>query len=255
MTKLFHAALLSCVLAISCVHAEPQPQAKQMQQQDVVILLHGLGRSAWAMRSLEKFFISANYAVINEGYPSRDEPLETLADEILQPQIELAQLMASNGGRIHFVTHSMGGILLREWFSRNRLPELGRIVMLAPPNQGSTLADNFRDKGWFKWFNGPAGQQLSKQADSKPLNLPAPPGQFAVIAGNKSYLPFFSDDLEGEDDGVVSVEETKLPGMHDFLIVEENHTFIMKSAEVHRQCLHFILKGRFDHEPANSTQI
>ena len=143
---------------------------------EAVVLLHGLGRSERAMRPLGDDLTRAGYAVCNVGYPSRSDPPEALVAEIA------AKIQACNVGsakRLHFVGHSLGGILTRAYLAGTRPENLGRVVMLAPPNRGSQLAAGLTGNAVFRWYYGPAGAELADGA-----HWPAPPGAFAVIAGN-----------------------------------------------------------------------
>jgi len=251
------ALALTITLPTSMTSQANEPQNEldiRMAEAHTVILLHGLARSERAMRPLAEFLEAQGYNVINEGYPSRSHDLEILANEHLQPQIQrAADHAAVTGGRVHFVTHSMGGILVRQYLSKHRLPSLGRVVMLAPPNQGSELADGMGGAWWFKLWNGPAGEQMRTGEAGVPASLPDASGYIlGVIAGNDSYLPFFSDDLPGEDDGIVSVESTRLEGMTDHIVLPFNHTFIMREQTVMEQVHHFLINGRF-RQPDNET--
>jgi pimeloyl-ACP methyl ester carboxylesterase len=147
--------------------------------------------------------------------------------------------------RVHFVTHSLGGILVRYYYADHNVDRVGRVVMLAPPNQGSKVSDALRDVPGFDWLNGPAGAQLGKGEDSLPLSLGTPDFEFAVIAGNRSIDPISSAILDNPDDGKVSVEDTKLEGMSDFRVVEVSHAYIMKDDEVIELVLRFLQTGSF----------
>ncbi len=147
--------------------------------------------------------------------------------------------------RIHFVTHSLGGILVRYYFSDRDLASLGRVVMLGPPNQGSKAVDELQSLPGFEWLNGPAGYQLGKGAESIPLQLGAPNFEFAVIAGDKTIDPVTSAVLDDPDDGRVSVSDTKLEGMRDFRLVGVSHAFMMQNSEVFELVRDFLEDGQF----------
>ena len=146
---------------------------------------------------------------------------------------------------VHFVTHSLGGILLRQYLSEFDIPDLGRVVMLAPPNQGSAAVDKMRGVVGFDWLNGPAGHQLGKGERSVPLKLGPADFELGIIAGNRTIDPITSAVLENPDDGRVSVEDTKLEGMKDFVVVEHSHAFIMRMAKTIELTLRFLRHGSF----------
>jgi triacylglycerol lipase len=152
--------------------------------------------------------------------------------------------------RIHFATHSLGGILVRYYLSLNTIDELGRVVMLAPPNHGSQIIDVFSRVPGFDLFTGEPGAQLGTSGpNSIPANLPPVTFELGVIAGNRSFSPIFSMTLPERDDGKVTVESTKIDGMKDFIEMPYTHTFIMQRAAVIAQVVHFLKHGEFDHPP------
>lgn len=148
-------------------------------------------------------------------------------------------------GKVHFVTHSLGGILVRYFQAREPIPGLGRVVMLGPPNQGSIAADKWRGVPGFNWVNGPAGKQLGKGADSIPLQLGKPDFEFGVIAGDRSIDPLTSLLVSGPDDGRVAVAETRLDGMQDFRRLHTTHAFMMRNKKVIAHTLRFLRTGSF----------
>ena len=234
-----HAGL--AVVACSVLAASTSAAA---DDSDCVILLHGMARTTSSMEDMQEFLTGEGYRVINDGYPSRDFPIEELAPMAIAPAVEKCN-EAGSKGQVHFVTHSLGGILVRYYFKDNDLENMGRVVMLGPPNQGSAASDAMRNIPGFDLINGPAGRQLGKGEDSIPLQLGSPDFEFAVIAGNKTIDPITSAMLENPDDGKVSVEDTKLKGMTDFALVAVSHAYIMQDERVFRLVKSFIEEGIF----------
>lgn len=211
---------------------------------DCVVLLHGLARSSGSMEKLADALEEEGYDVVNLDYPSRRHPIEVLADKAAGEGFR----QCPPGERVHYVTHSLGGILVRYHY-RNEVPErLGRVVMLAPPNQGSEVVDVFGELPGFNAFNGPAGMQLGTGEDSIPGSLGPVSFETGVIAGSSSINLILSQALPNPDDGKVSVASTRVEGMTDFLVVDHTHPMIMRADEVIEQTVSFLKTGKFVHQ-------
>ena len=210
---------------------------------DHVILLHGLARSAKTMEPLAKALQGAGHKTTILDYPSRHKTIRALVDEHLAPAVVACQKDGTQ--TIHFVTHSMGGILVRDYLSRHKLPELGRVVMLAPPNHGSEVVDRIGDWRAFKAINGPAGGLLGTAKTSAPKALGPVTYPVGIIAGDRSINPINSLMIEGPDDGKVSIKNTKVEGMTDHIVLHRTHPMIMKSDDAIALTLRFIQKGTF----------
>lgn len=210
---------------------------------ECVVLMHGLARTAKAMNKLEMKLVEENYHVANVNYPSRDKPIEALAPMAVLEGIGRCKSLGSE--KIHFVTHSMGGILIRYYLESNEIENLGHVVMIAAPNQGSQVVDRLSGVPGFAFVNGPAGLQLGTGEKSVPAKLGPVKYSVGVIAGSKTFNPILSQFLPNPDDGKVSVESTKLEGMADFVIVEASHPFIMKDDVVIGHTLNFLKTGSF----------
>ena len=207
------------------------------------ILLPGLARSESAMRRMADALQGAGYRTTIVGYPSTKKTVAELADAFLAPAVDAA---VSNGAsRIDFVAHSLGAIVVRQYLADRPLPVPGRAVLLGPPNQGSEVVDRLGQTAAFKAINGPAGNQLGTDTNSVPRTLPEPSIPFGVIAGTRSINWINSSLIPGRDDGKVSVERTKLPGMADFTTVRCSHPFLMKNPRVIDLTLQFLRTGRF----------
>jgi alpha/beta hydrolase family protein len=215
---------------------------------ECVVLLHGLARTSSSLNAMQEALEEDGYLTANIDYPSRDHEIAALAD------IAVGEGLAScrageDVEKIHFVTHSLGGILVRQYLSTQTVDELGRVVMLGPPNQGSDAVDDLVDVPGFDWINGPAGHQLGKGETSVPLALGPVDFELGVIAGNRTIDPITSVVLENPDDGRVSVEDTKIEGMADFVIVEHSHAFMMRMQRPIELTKKFLRTGSFS-EPA-----
>ncbi len=210
---------------------------------ECVVLLHGLGRTRLSMRALQRDLENSGFCVWNKSYPSTKKSIEELSCVVGQA---IAECTEKNATSIHFVTHSLGGILVRHYFQHHSIPNIGKVVMLGPPNHGSDIVDHCRDKWWFKLATGPPGQELGTESGSvpnalKPMNL-----DVGIIAGRKSSEPWFSPLFADQNDGKVSVASAKLEGMKDFLVVDSGHTFMANSKEVSRQVVSFLKTGKFE---------
>ena len=207
---------------------------------DCVVLLHGLGRTHRSMDGMAEALRAAGYATVNIDYPSREGPIEDLAPRAVGAGI--ADCERLDARRIHFVTHSMGGILVRFHLAQHGPPRLGRVVMLAPPNQGSEVADALRQEPWYAWYNGPAGQQLGTGQGSVPQGLGPVDFPLGVITGDRVafFDQWLADQIPGPNDGKVSVARARVQGMRDFLVLPYAHSFIMREPEVIEQTVQFL---------------
>jgi pimeloyl-ACP methyl ester carboxylesterase len=208
--------------------------------------LHGLARTYLSMHPIQQVLQKAGYCVVNIDYPSRRLPIEELAFIAVEQGLQQCQKHCADDG-IHFVTHSLGGILVRQYLHQHTLHNLGRVVMLAPPNQGTEAVDFLRKLPGYQWINGPAGLQLGTTAQDVPKKLGPVNFELGVIAGEISFNPILSSMISSPDDGKVSVKNTRVEGMQDFITLPVNHTFIMRSKQAHLQTLHFLQHGCFKH--------
>lgn len=192
------------------------------------------------------------YLVANIDYPSRDYPIEVLAPRVVGEGIR--QCSREDVRVIHFATHSLGGILVRYYFEHNVLKELGRVVMLSPPNLGSEVTDELADNFFYKNFFGEAGLQLGTGPESLVMQLGPVTYPAGVITGNEHafFDAWFSRLIPGEDDGKVSIKRARVEGMTDFIVLPYSHPFIMEEDEVISQTIHFLQHGEFLHGSVDS---
>lgn len=245
------AELLLCMLVVllfngcSSTGFFIQKPAKDNAMGECVVLLHGMGRTYRSMVAMQEALTTAGYHTVNLGYPSTKKDIETLAAEHFPPALQ--QCSQFSPAAIHFVTHSLGGIVTRQAIKDNRPEKLGRVVMLSPPNQGSAVVDSLKDRWYYSWLNGPAGQQLSTAVDSVPNTLGPVDYPVGIITGDRTafFDKWLSAIIPGVDDGKVSVVRAKVEGMTDFLVVHESHPYIMKSGYVHAETVYFLAHGTF----------
>ena len=236
------ALLLALILGCSASVDDPVPPEK-------VVLLHGLARTDWSMKPLELRLEKAGFIVENIHYASLDETPQEILGDVRRKIGECC----SEALQLHFVTHSLGGILTRAYLAESRPANLGRVVMIAPPNKGSELADWIAESELLRWTMGPTAVALGTAPDSLPNRLPPADFHLGIIAGTGSVNPL-DGMVEGESDGTVSVESTKLSGMDDFITVPYSHTFIMQVEPVAAQVVAFLRTGRFDHDRTEGNQ-
>jgi pimeloyl-ACP methyl ester carboxylesterase len=187
---------------------------------------------------------AAGFATLNVDYPSRNKPLEALVEEI-HPAI--ARFTASLEGSVHFVGHSMGGLLARVYIATNRPQNLGRVVMLGTPNGGSEIADRLKNMSLYRAWFGPAGRQLVTRRDAALAAL-FPPVDYpvGVIAGNRSIYPITAALLPKPHDGRVSVANTRLDRMADHIVIGTSHPWLASNRLAIAQTIAFLRDGRFN---------
>lgn len=210
---------------------------------DYVVLLHGLGRSAKSFAKMAEALRAAGYDVLNVDYPSTGHPIPILTEKFVKPAIDAH--CTDKTRSVYFVTHSMGGIVLRDLVRRFRPGNLGRAVMLSPPSLGSEVVDFLRRNGMVRKIMGPAFLQLGTEPDAFVNRLPPVDFEVGVITGDRTLNFINSMVIPGPDDGKVSVARARLPGMAAFKVVHRTHPFIMNADEVIGDVLGFLEEGRF----------
>jgi pimeloyl-ACP methyl ester carboxylesterase len=226
------------------------------QAADCVVLLHGLARTDHSFSELNAKLIDQGYLVVNHHYPSTQYKIKKLAKEAIPAALAQCKNQAEEdkvqgkkyskeNDAIHFVTHSMGGILVRQYLKDDAIDNLGRVVMLGPPNKGSEVVDKLGAIPGFAWFNGPAGMQLGTGVNSVPNTLGPANFDLGIIAGTRSINLILSSMLPNPDDGKVSVANTKLTGMSDHITMAVTHPFMMSNDKVIEQVIYFLAHGKF----------
>ena len=211
---------------------------------EAVIVLHGLGRTPASMAILGTRLESDGFRVVRIGYPSTSETLDALVDHL---EAEVERCCAAEAETVHFVTHSMGGVLVRAYLAQQPRPHSGRVVMLSPPSQGSEIVDAFAESPLLRSFLGPAGSRLGTDGAGIASQLPPIRFSLGIITGDRSMNPLGSWLIPGPDDGKVGVDRAKLDGAADFIVLPATHTFIMNRSDVAEEAAYFLRRGRFRH--------
>ncbi len=224
-----------------------QKPTRSRSLNECVVLVHGMGRTLHSMDEMQERLVAEGYHTVSLGYPSTRATIEEVVSGHFPAA--LAQCQQFNPSTIHFVSHSLGGIVLRAIFKDRKPENLGRVVMLSPPNHGSEAADTLKDWWLYKFINGPAGQQLTTDEHSFPNQLGPVDYPVGVITGDRYFFfdYYLSTIIPGNDDGKVSVASSRLEGMSDFLVVHATHPFIMDDEYVQDETLHFLEHGIFRH--------
>jgi len=211
-----------------------------------VVLLHGLARSAASLEKMENALQGAGYQTLNIDYPSTKYPVEALCRDHVAPKINAFSL--KTGGDLAFVTHSMGGILLRFMAKEGLIEAPYRAVMLSPPNQGSEVVDKLGELWVFQVINGPAGRQLGTGPDQIPSRLGPVTFDLGILTGTRSINFILSALIPGPDDGKVAASKASVEGMSDFRAIPATHPLIMNKEITIRETLLFLETGKFSSE-------
>ena len=232
--------LLAGILFSGCVtgsRVDSKPDGLErftVKKDDTIVLIHGQGRTRLSMLILGKRFRSAGYQTVNFPY---NQTIDTL-NEISSQLIDFIRKKVKTEN-YHLIGHSLGNVIIRNAFRKEYPDGLGKIVMLAPPNQPAHLAKRLKKNPVYRKFTGDSGQKLSEEEFYRDLPVPTVP--FGVIAGDKGQSLTFSEP----NDAVVTVESTKLEGMADWILLHHGHAFIMNCKDTFEHCQHFIERGRF----------
>ena len=228
----------------------------------VVIAIHGLGRTRQSLSKLGDYVRKeSDYTLIYMSYASTRFELASHAHS-------LAKVIEHLDGveEINFVAHSLGNLVIRHYLAdqtneaegKTPDPRIRRIVMLAPPNNGARIAEQLSKVPFFGLIYAKSAKQLA--ADWKKLeeHLATPQSEFGIIAGGKLRESGRNPLLDGDDDLVVTVDETRLAGARDFVVAPVMHTFIMNDPAVQEYTLRFLREGHFvsekDRKPVEINQ-
>ncbi len=216
-------------------------------EKETVVLLHGIGHSLWNMVFVEKALKEKGYEPLNLSYPSRKHNIENLSGW-LEDKLSSKQVW-ENSSKVHFVGHSMGGLVTGFYLETHKeaIPseKMGRVVMLGTPHGGSEVADFLHQNPLYKWVFGPAGQELTttvrKEQQVRPWY------DLGIVAGTQNWMyPLGIMKIDGEHDGCVSVESTRLDGMKDHVTLSVLHGLMGWNGSVHKHILHFLKNGVFE---------
>ncbi len=236
--------IMSVVLATStaCSSKPITENAAAATRKEPVVLLHGLGRNNSAMWLLTSRLEDAGYEAHQIEYDSFRSTPEQIITSV---ERAIAACCESFDRNLHFVGHYMGGLLIRAYLERHRPDNLGKVVLIGTPNQGTPIVDKYRDRWWMQ-FAAEAALSLGTDPSSFPNSLPDPYYQLGVIAGVKEGS-MTEDRIPGADDGLVPVNSTRVEGMNDFIVVKSGHSGMPYDKTVAAQVINYLRHGQFQH--------
>ena len=242
-----HSYIAGCLLSLGIIALTATaetlpPEDTPTTTGDTVVLLHGLGRGESAMWLMAHRIEKAGFNVIRVGYDSLDASPEAIVSSVTH---DIDACCKALPGSVHFVGHSLGGLLIRAYLAENLVPNRGRVVLIGTPNSGTPLVDRYRDSWWME-LAGPTANALGTGPGGFPQSLPPPDYPVGIIAGIQQGV-LVKHIIPEASDGMVPVESTKLEGMVDFIIIETGHSFMRYDDEVAAQTIAFLMRGRFDH--------
>lgn len=241
--------LLCSVLILSLLGCSDSIAGNNRTQvnNDLVILAHGLGRSENAMWLLTRRLENSGYAVCTLDYTSIGESVQSVLDATETQINQCLESIESSQAQIHFVGHSLGGLVIRSYLQNHpelaKSDQMGQAVLIGTPNQGSELADHYADS-WLIELGGEVTQSLITGEKSLGAQLGQVDIAFGVIAGTKS-MRLTDGVFSGPNDGLVSVESTKLEKMGDFIEIDVGHSSMRYNEEVATQTIYYLQNGHF----------
>lgn len=215
-------------------------------KKEKVVLIHGFGRSKVAMWQLYIELCMAGYDIESIGYSSFTKSIDEIKATVFA---QINTIAFHKYEKIHFVGHSLGGLLCRAYLDRYRVQNLGNVVLIGSPNGGTELVDSYKKEWWFD-YAGPTAKVLGTDKNSFPKSLKKPYYPVGVIAGVvTTQMDMIEEAFDGEHDGMVSVESTKIEGMSDFIKIKTNHSMMRYDDEVASQTIYFLQKSSFYETP------
>ncbi len=204
-----------------------------------VVLVHGILRGSSSMNKIKIEFIRQGFSVTGFDYTKKDGSIEEISDSLHK------KIKKFPKGKIHFVTHSMGAVIVRSYISKYKPRNIGRVVMIAPPNNGSVYAAVLLHLPFFEKIFGRSGMDIAEGENCIVNSLPVPEFEFGVIAGGTGYEIGLNPFLKGDNDGTVLLKETIIEGMADFMQIKGQHSFLLFNNEVISESINFIKNGKF----------
>jgi triacylglycerol lipase len=237
--------LFSSLIACSGQPVSPNQTRLNAKNNECVVLVHGLWRSGFSMRSIAADLEEYGYQTVRIDYPSTEMEIPELAQQYLPKGIESCKQTGAK--KIHLVTHSMGGIVARQYLQSNSLPQGSKVVMLSPPNHGSNLSETFGESWWYQWVAGPAAVSLTQKENGIINQLHTIHEPVGVIAAYREWSLWPESWLPKPNDGTVSVESMRLQEMDDFILINSGHATMRYNDEIHQQIRQFLIMGVFQH--------
>ncbi len=238
------------LFAVPPKQSTPNSQSEISTSDEIVILLHGALKSSYSMHRIDKAFQKEGYQTFNWNYDSNDVTVvrnAALLDSIIRTK-------KYDHLKMNFVTHSMGALIVRYYLEKYQPKHLGRLVMIAPPNQGSRLATRLQDFPPFKWVYRKTVHYLVTGEDAFAPNAGIPQCEFGIIAGGTGDKYGFTWYLPGDDDGTISVDQTHLQGASDFIVLHHIHSVLPLEEDTIEQTVYFIENGRFLRQQITSVK-
>lgn len=204
-----------------------------------VILVHGILRGSSSMNKIRRGLSHQGFIVTDFGYSAKDGSIDEISARLHKEACKIGK------GKIHFVTHSLGGIIVRYYISKYKPNNIGRVVMIAPPNSCSVFAAKLSNLPLYESILGRPGREIAHGEDCIVKDLPEPDFEFGIIAGGTGFKMGFNPFLKGDNDGTVLLNETKMSGMSDFMQIRGQHSLLLFSKEVVFGSINFIKNGKF----------